>query len=76
MNNTLLIKGKGFSVGLLFALVEMQLPDKAKHTSIRPKWWHRSVHHELRIQNVTNEEFTVMKIEFFKISEHLSYEVF
>lgn len=76
MNNTLLITGKGFSVGLLFALVEMKLPAKAKHTSVKPKWWHRSVHHQLRVQNVTPEEYAVMRIEFFKISENLVFEFF
>lgn len=76
MNNTLLIRGKGFAVGLLFALVEMKLPDKAKHTSVQPKWWHRVMHHELRVQNVTPEEYAVMRLEFFKISPDLKFEFF
>jgi len=76
MNNTLLVRGQGFSVGLLFALVEMKLPTKAKYTSIRPRWWQRRLYHELRLQNVTPEEYVVMRTEFFKISEHLTYEFF
>lgn len=76
MNNTLLVKGKGFQVGLLFALVELKLPDKAKHQSIYPKWWHRTVRHELRVQNVTPEEYTVMRTEFFRVNDQLSYEFF
>lgn len=76
MSNTLLVKGKGYSVGLLFAIVEMKLPVKAKHSSVRPKWWHRTTRHELRVQNVTPEELAVMKLEFFKISDRLIFEVF
>jgi hypothetical protein len=76
MNNTLLIKGRGFYVGLLFALVEMKLPSKAKHTSLRPRWWQRHLYHELRVQNVTPEEYVVMRSEFCKISPHLRYEFF
>lgn len=76
MNNTLLIKGKGLAVGILFAVVENQLPDKARHTSIKPKWWHRTVRHELRMQNVTTEEYAVMRTQFFDINPHLQYEFF
>lgn len=76
MSNTLLVTGKGYSVGLLFAVTEMQLPGKAKHKSIKPRWWHRQVRHELRVQNITAEELIVMKTEFFKIDPHLVYEIF
>lgn len=75
MNNTLLIKGKGLSVGMLFAIVAMKLPEAA-HTSIKPRWWHQNLRHELRLQNVTPEVYAVVQHEFGKISSDLKYEFF
>jgi hypothetical protein len=78
MSNTIVFKGKGLKVGFIFALTEIHVndPNRTKHVIIPPKFWQLDARHELRIQNMSPEDFESARVEFFKTDPRISYEIF
>jgi hypothetical protein len=78
MTNTAVFRGKGIKVGFLFSLIEIQASDSnTKHIVIPPKWWQLDSRHELRIQNISMNDWERTKAQFYwDFGNKISSEIF
>lgn len=60
MSNTVLIKGKGMTVAMMF----YDLREWYKQGTLTQtfKWWQSEIRHELRLQNLTPEEIHQLQL--------------
>jgi hypothetical protein len=75
MTNTVLVEGKGITVGFEFYRQELKYKDRAR-TFARPfRWWQIKPRYSLRIQNVDHSELRDLTSFVHKLSERTKQNI-